>query len=359
MPNAIQKIFREHADAYLATYGNRMPYDHKKVIRAVTQCGTGAFGVHLYECETCETLHQINSSCGNRSCPVCQRSKSEEWLEKQLQRTLPVNYFMITFTVPESLRRIIRAHPRDGYHALFKAASEALRTLTKDPRHIGCDLPGFTGVLHTWTRQLEYHPHIHFIVPGGGLSADKNEWKPARNRFYLPARPLSKIYRGKLMDQLRSKGLELPDDLYRNDWVVDVKNVGNGSAALKYLAQYVFRVAIAPSRIVTVTATHVTFRYQPSGQKGWKRCTLEIIEFMRRYLQHVLPRGFTKVRHFGFMSPNSKTPLQRIRELICVLYERVVGVAAPEKEKKPIACRHCSGGILRYLEFVPCPRGSG
>jgi len=361
MSNAIQQIFRQHGQAYQDHFGDRMPDAHRKVIRAIRCCGTGTFGVHLYECDACEKLHEINSSCGNRHCPACQRGKSDEWLGKQMEKALPVNYFMITFTVPESLRRIIRSNPKAAYTALFKAASGALRKLAGDKRHIGCDLPGFTGVLHTWTRQLEYHPHVHFIVPGGGLSKDRDEWTDSKNRFYLPARPLSKIYRGKLIDELKSAGLELPDDLYQNDWVVNVQNVGNGTAALKYLAQYVFRIAIAPSRIAGVTRTHVTFKYQPSGKKVWKKCTLPIFEFMRRYLQHVLPRGFTKVRHYGFMAANAKLPIQRIRELIGLIYELVTKLVqrTPEKTKEPMGCRHCRSGTLRYLEFVPCPRGSG
>ena len=361
MTNPVQQLFIDHGNDYIAEHGVHMLSSHYKVIRAIQHCGSASCGVHLYECEACDKLHEINSSCGNRHCPTCQNGKSAEWLEKQMERALPVNYFMITFTVPQSLRRVIRSNQKAGYKALFKAASGALRKLAKDARHIGTDLPGFTAVLHTWTRQLEYHPHVHFIVPGGGLSKEKDEWIDSKNRFYLPARPLSKIYRAKMIDELKKSGLELPDDLYSTDWVVDVKNVGNGKAALNYLAQYVFRIAIAPSRIVEVTKTHVTFKYQPSGKKTWKKCTLSVFEFMRRYLQHVLPHGLTKVRHYGFMAHNCRTPLQRIRELICLLYEIIVPPTPAEAEKKkaPPRCCHCRSGILRYLEFVPCPRGSG
>jgi hypothetical protein len=361
MSNAIQRLFQTHGNAYIQTYQLHMLSSHCKVIRAIQRCGSASCGVHLYACDACEQLHEINSSCGNRHCPACQGGKSDEWLQKQMERVLPVNYFMITFTVPESLRRTFRSNQKACYKAMFKAASGALKKLAKDGRHIGCELPGFTGVLHTWTRQLEYHPHVHFIVPGGGLSQDRAEWKGAKNRFYLPARPLSRLYRGKLIDELGSAGVELPDGLYATDWVVDVRNVGNGTAALNYLAQYVFRIAIAPGRISEVTKTHVTFRYQPSGKKVWRKCTLTIFEFMRRYLQHVLPHGFTKVRHYGFMSPGSKMPLEKIRALICLLYE-IIAPVIPEKtgkKKEPIACLHCEAGILRWLEFVPCPRGVG
>lgn len=360
MPNAIQKLFQNHGTAYLGCFGANMPSNHRKVIRAIQNCGTGAFGQHSFSCEGCGESHYADSSCGNRHCPTCQAGKSDEWLNKQLEKALPVNYFMFTFTVPEQLRGLIRSNQKVCYTALFKAASGAMKKLAKDSKYIGCETAGFTGILHTWTRQLEYHPHIHFIIPGGGLSKDKSEWKSSGVNQYVNNRPLSIIYRAKFIEELKKAGLNVPQCVWDPDWVIDAKNVGNGTKALKYLAQYVFRVAIAPSRILNVTDTHIVFKYQPSGTKVWKTMTLEIFEFMRRYLQHVLPHGFTKVRHFGFLSPNSKISLERIRELICALYEFIIKLL-PEKKpahRKPWTCKSC-GGLIRWREFIPCPRGTG
>ena len=358
--NSIQEIFRAHGAAYLAAYGDRMPANHRKVIHAIRNCGTGAFGSHLFSCNGCGELHTADSSCGNRHCPTCQAGKSDEWLQKQLKKALPVNYFMVTFTVPQELRRLIRANQKVAYAALFKAASGALKKLAKDPRFVGCDTAGFTGILHTWTRQLEYHPHVHFIVPGGGLSKSGDEWKASSAAFFVHANPLSKIYRGIFMEELKKAGLVAPPCVWEPDWVVDCRCVGNGKAALNYLAQYVFRVAIAPSRIIRVAGGEVWFKYRRSGEKKWRTCTLKVFEFIRRYLQHVLPHGFTKVRHYGFMSPNSRVTLARIRELICALYEIIVAHLPEGKPRrsKPWVCKAC-GGFIRWREFIPCPRGAG
>jgi hypothetical protein len=357
MFNAIQELFRKQGSAYEQRFGKRMPDAHRKVIYAICNCGTGRYGNHVFECGTCGKMHSVDGSCGNRHCPTCQGGKSNEWLEKQLKKTLPVNYFMITFTIPEELRRLFRSNQKACYSALFKAAADSLKKLAKDPKYVGCDLAGFTGILHTWTRQLEYHPHIHFIVPGGGLKDD--EWKESRADFFIHCKPLGIIFRAKLMEELKKAGLAPPASAWKKEWVIDSRHVGNGKSALKYLAQYVFRVAISPSRIVNVTDTHVTFQYQPSGKKNWRKCTLEIFEFIRRYLQHVLPSGFTKVRHFGFMAPNSRAPLQYIRELICILYECIVELLPKPKpkQKKPWICT--CGGTIKWLTFVPRPRGVG
>jgi hypothetical protein len=337
-----------------------MPWNHKKVIHAIRNCGTGALGQHSFCCEECGEDHYVNCSCGNRHCPTCQGGKSDEWLNKQLEKALPVNYFMITFTVPEQLRRLIRSNQKVCYAALFKAASGALKKLAKNPKHVGCETAGFTGILHTWTRQLEYHPHVHFIVPGGGLSKDGDEWKSSAVNFYVHARPLSVIFRAKFVDELKKAGLTVPGGVWKPDWVVDARHVGNGKRALSYISQYVFRVAIAPSRIQDVTDTHVIFEYKPSGTKTRQKCKLKIFEFMRRYLQHTLPHGFTKVRHYGFLAPNSRTPLQRIRKLICALYEILADLLPEKKEphRKPWKCKTC-GGLIQWREFIPVPRGCG
>jgi hypothetical protein len=358
--NSIQQIFRTHGAAYLERYGDHMPANHRKVIHAICNCGTGAFGQHMFTCGDCGELHSADGSCGNRHCPTCQAGKSDEWLKKQEEKVLPVNYFMVTFTVPKELRDLIRSNQKVCYAALFKAASGAMKKLAKDPRFVGCDTAGFTGILHTWTRQLAYHPHVHFIVPGGGIDKAGTEWKSSGVEFYVHAAPLSKIYRAKFIELLKKEGLVVPPCVWDPDWVIDCRHVGNGKKALKYLAQYVFRVAIAPSRILKVTDTEVLFKYKRSGEKKWRKCKLKIFEFMRRYLQHVLPHGFTKVRHYGFMAANAKVPLQKIRELICALYELVVErlLARKPKRRKPWICKSC-GGIIRWREFIPCPRGAG
>jgi len=191
---AIADIFRAFAPEYLERFPN-LPDQHKKVINAIVNCRSGNFGVTIYRCEGCGATHCIDRSCGDRHCPQCQHQKSRDWLERQLNRRLPGQHFMLTFTMPEQIRSFCRSHQRLAYEALFSAAGGAIKKLAKDPRYIGTDLPGFTGVLHTWGRQLQYHPHVHFIVPAGGLSKNREHWLAAGNAFYLPVRALAKIFK--------------------------------------------------------------------------------------------------------------------------------------------------------------------
>jgi hypothetical protein len=286
--------------------------------------------------------------------PTCQHFKTREWLESRINRQLPGHHFMLTFTVPESLRRFIRSHQRLAYAALFKASAEAIKKLAADDKHIGGDLPGFFGVLHTWGRTLEYHPHIHTIAAGGALSSKDGAWHPSRVDFYLPVRALSKIFRAKFRDAMKAAGLEgeIPVEVWETEWNVNCQAVGASAASLKYLAPYVFKVAIANSRILKVENRTVTFRYQKPKSSRWRTMALDALEFIRRFLQHVLPTGFMKVRYFGFINPNCKVGLDTISALIELSY----GFNLPELDAdvlepwQPIMCPHCGGALkLRMI----------
>lgn len=204
---AIQEIFRRHASAYWAQFGQTMLASHARVIEAISDCRSAACGTVLYQCEDCAEPHVAARCCGNRHCPVCQQGKAEKWLSCQLERCLPTPYFMLTFTVPAQLREFLRGHPREGYGALFDASAGAIKTLAADRKHLGADTPGFFGVLHTWGRQLQYHPHIHYVVPGGGFDSLDGRWHAADRGFYLPVRALSPIFRAKFRDAMEHAGL--------------------------------------------------------------------------------------------------------------------------------------------------------
>lgn len=352
----IQQIFQDHGQAYLDTYKANVPAGHRKVIAAIRSCRTGACGHHLFAC-SCGATHVSSSSCGNRHCPVCQHQKGAEWVYRQQLRLLPCTYFFATFTVPEALRRVIRSHSRDLYAAMFDCASESLKTLQADPRFVGCTLSGFLGVLHTWTRQLEYHPHVHFIIPGGGLSADRERWIAARGNFLVHVRALSVMFRGKMKARFQALGLleEVDSAVWAQDWVVHCKAAGDGRYSCRYLGAYVFRVASSDTRILDYDGRLVTFKYQKVGSSRWRRVTLPVFEFMRRYLQHVLPGGFVKVRHYGFLSPNCSVGIGRIREMICVLYEVIkahLPKGEPPRKKKPLCCPICHQ-VMRWVRFFP------
>jgi hypothetical protein len=225
---------------------------------------------------------------------------------------------MITFTLPEELREFIRTHQHIVYSALFAASSQALKILAKDQKFVGTDMSGFTGVLHTWGRQLTFHPHIHYIVPGGGLSSDKSGWLPSSPGFYVPVKALSRIFKAKLKKEMeKAKLLDSIDPLvWKVAWNVNSQAIGESKASLTYLTPYVFKVAIGERRIVSVKDRIVTFKYQKHGSRRYRTMSLDVMEFIRRFLQHVLPNGFMKVRHFGFMSPNCKIPIEDIQAMV-------------------------------------------
>jgi DNA-directed RNA polymerase subunit RPC12/RpoP len=354
----VADVLRRYGEDYLERFDATMPGEHKKVLRAITACRTGELGTVLYVCESCGTTHAMGRSCGNRHCPTCQQDKTKAWLETQTARLLPCPYFLVTFTLPAELRALARSHQRLVYAALFEASSEALRTLAANPKFVGTDRIGFVGVLHTWGRTLEYHPHVHYVVPGGGVSEDGSRWLPSRADFFVPAKALSILFRAKFRDILARQGLldQVDPAVWRRDWVVDCAAVGDGRASLKYLAPYVFRVAISDRRIVSYDDGQVTFSYRRSGSNRWRKMTVDAHEFIRRFLQHVLPSGFQKVRHYGFLSPNSHKPIELVRWLVELYHGLVFLLLAKVPQEgltEPrIRCADC-GGPMRVLTFLP------
>ena len=358
----IGDIFRSYGPAYLKKFGDQMPSDQIKALIAIMRCRTLDSGSVVYRCSQCQKLHHVLKSCGNRHCPVCQGGKAKAWLQNQLGQLLPCAYFMLTFTVPAEFRSFMRSHPRECYKALFEASKETLVALAKEPKYIGSPNIGATAVLHTWGRDLNYHPHLHFIVPGGAIGLDGKSWLSSRVDFLIPVLAASVLFRAKykaIMDRLGlSEGIA--PEVWDKAWNVNCKPVGDGRLALRYLAPYVFRVAISNSRIVKVEpgvdgTGNVTFTYRPSGTSVYKPMTVSAEEFIRRFLQHVLPCGFQKVRHFGFAHPRAKTNWEWLSMLVTVTLNMVyvLTVAAkPMIEKPTLKCPGC-GGALVCLGFVP------
>jgi hypothetical protein len=357
----VADVLRRYGGEYLERFGATMPGEHKKVLHAITACRTGELGTVLYACQSCGEIHAIGRSCGNRHCPTCQHGKTKAWLDKQTDRLLPCPYFLVTFTLPAELRALARSHQRAVYSALFEASSQALRTLAADPRFVGTDRIGFFGVLHTWGRTLEYHPHVHYVVPGGGISANGACWLPSRADFFVPVKALSIVFRAKFRDALRREGLLDHADpvMWSRDWVVHCQTTGDGRASVRYLAPYVFRVAIGDHRIVSCDDGKVTFTYRRVGSNRPRKMTLDAHEFLRRFLQHVLPAGFQKVRHYGFQSPNSGTVLEAVRWLITVAIGTIFTLktdhAGQPATIPALRCTVC-GGLMSIVGFAPAPR---
>ena len=359
----VASALRQHASDYLDHFGDRVPLGHRKVLSYVTRCRTGQLGNVVYRCRSCEARHWVGRSCGNRHCPNCQKQKTTRWLEGQIEILLPVQHFVVTFTVPQELRSLLRAHQRAGYEAIFQAGSRTIRKLLANPRNLGSDKLGFFGVLHTWGRDpMTYHPHVHFVVPGGGVNQDGSKWMQVKpDRLFHPMVAM-KLYKKFFTQSLRKAGLysELPYGVLKLNWVVNIKPVGGGQAVLKYLAPYIYRVAISDSRIESIDPNGVTYRVKPSGKRSWVKRQVSGREFVRGFVQHVLPNGFQKVRYYGFMSPNCKLQLQRVRWLVW-LYRGWcywLGAAQVELTARPPRrpkCDRCGG----ELEVVAVTNRSG
>jgi len=310
------EIFREHGPEYLAKYGERMPRSHHRAMRDILECRTPALGGQVYVCEKCDERRYSYHSCKNRHCPKCGNDQAAQWLEEQKEMLLPVVHFLVTFTLPEELRKVARANQKMIYNILFRASAEALQKLAADERFIG-GRPGMVGVLHTWTRALIYHPHVHYIVTGGGLN-DEGEWKSSREDFLVSVRALSVIFRAKFRDLLNKTELfdQVDRQVWNKEWVVHCEAVGTGEAAFKYLAPYVFRVAISNRRIMKLEEGQVTFKYKDSATDQERFCMVTAEEFIRRFLQHVLPDRLVKVRYYGLLSPGNRHLLGRARQLL-------------------------------------------
>jgi len=355
-------IFRRYGPAYRQKYAGRMPGNHLKTMRAIEQCRTPALGGQVYRCPNCEQVQYSYHSCRNRHCPKCQNENAQVWLDKQQDLLLSVPYFLLTFTLPATFNEVARSHQCLLYDLLFKTSAAATQQLAQDPRWIGGQI-GMVGVLHTWGRNLAYHPHVHYLVPGGGLSMNGQSWQTARNNFLLPVRALSRVFRGKLQQALRDSACyaHIPARVWRQEWVVHCEAVGSGLNALKYLAPYIFRVALSNNRLLNVENDCVTFRYRDTQTGTEKRCTLSAEEFIHRFLQHVLPKNFVKVRYYGFFAPTLRARLTALRQSLTPTAELTTRSAdqpahspgSPALQPHPILCPHCRQPMLFVHSLAP------
>jgi hypothetical protein len=367
----VQDVFAAYGGAYRDTHP--LSLAQSKAFGSVLACRTSALGGHTQVCPECGLAEQSYNSCKNRNCPKCQAYKREVWLERQSQDLLDVPYFHVVFTVPECLNVVFLHNQKELYTLLFRASAEAMAQMCKDPLHLGAK-SGHTAVLHTWGQNLSFHPHVHCIVPSGGLSG-VDEWKTSSKKFFLPVKALSKLFKGKFMAALKSMHLvfyndaaylndetgfqALVDAAYAKDWVVYCKPpFRNAGGVLEYLGRYTHRVAIANSRLISCSGGKVAFRWRDYADNNKpKVMALDADEFIRRFLMHVLPQGFTKIRHYGILANRgrhvrmdlckrlTKTPLcQRVRIDPVKVITRMLG-------RPPGTCRVC-GAMMGRLPLV-------
>jgi hypothetical protein len=368
----VADIFRRHGPAYRAEHAGHLSLGQRRVMGAIEACRTAALGGHAERCEDCGEVRIAYNSCRNRHCPKCQWLARAEWLAERQAELLPVPYFHVVFTVPAVVAAVAYQNKAVVYAILFKAAAETLRTIAADPRHLGAEI-GLIAVLHTWGQALQHHPHVHCVVPGGGPSADGTRWVGCRPGFFLPVKVLSRLYRRRFLTMLQDAfdagqlgffselaGLAGPESfaawlrpLHRMPWVVYAKPpFGGPEQALGYLGRYTHRVAIANSRLAVIDDTRVSFRWNDyrRGERA-KLMTLDAAEFIRRFLLHVLPDGFHRIRHYGYLANGHRTArLARCRALL--------GAAAPPPPQPAANYRERIRQLTgRAIDRCPCCGG--
>jgi hypothetical protein len=363
----VADVFRRYGHEYVDRFGQDLLPSHRRAIEDLLACRTEALGGQRLQCDRCGQEHYVYHSCRNRSCPKCHRLDTEAWLAARRQELLPVPYFHVVFTAPHALGEVVRRHQRDLYDILIRAAAQALIKLAADPHYVG-GLIGVLCVLHTWTRTLAYHPHVHCLVPAGGVSADRTEWRPARPSYLVPVHALSQLFRGLFRALLRQErpDLTIPESVWTKGWVVYCKPALQGPAqVLNYLGRYVHRIALTNSRLLAIEDGHVRFRYQDTQDQRWKTMTLPALEFMRRFLQHVLPQGCHKVRYYGLWSPAHRPLLHQLQLWLAghvpdplptsppLESPSTAPWAPPLRAGQP--CPSCAQGLLVVIRSLPRP----
>jgi len=314
----LAEILSAHWPAYLAKFGRLIPEEQRAAVRAILRCRTPALGGQRHRC-ACGREHLAYHSCNHRACPRCGQDDAAAWLAQQRTRLLPAPYFLVTFTLPEELREPIRAAMKPWYGALLKESAGALQDLAAQPKHLGAQL-GLSAMLQTWTRDLRYHPHVHLLVPGGGLTPNGLRWVRVPDaEFLVPQVKLAARFKGRLKAWLQQDQPDqfkrVPAKVWWMKWVADVQAVGSGEAALKYLANYLCQPPLREHQLEQSDEQGVTFRYRDNGGEV-QRVTVSGMEFVRRVLQHVLPKGFQRVRHYGWRGAAAKTKWERILALL-------------------------------------------
>ena len=357
-------LFQMFGAEYISRYAEAMPPAHRKAIGDILSCRTQIMGGKRYDCPRCKAQQYAYHSCNNRHCPRCGGDKTEGWLKKQFDRLLPVPYFFATFTLPDAFRFLFRSHQKLCYGLFFEASAQALKEVASNKRFVGGDI-GFFGVLQTWTSALFYHPHIHYIVPGVGLSRNRKNWIKIKNKlFLLHVRPLGLRFKSLFQQALKKHPdlyAQVPDSVWRRDWVVHCEPAGYGREVIQYVAPYIYRTAMTDQRQLTLhdDAT-ISFRYKDNETKNRKTCRLEVKELFRRYLQHVLPGGFVKIRYFGLMGANQGHLLKQLKWLILKSIsqrEQACFLAIVFKTRdKQMRCK-CCGSPLALTQILNPARG--
>ena len=341
----LAKVIETFGADFLAQYRDRLTSAHYRALAAIKQCRTQASPMMQVQCTGCEHRKQVPHSCGHRHCPHCQHHESQQWLERQLKKQVPAEYFLLTFTLPAEFRALTWAHQTVVYELLMRCCWETVRTFSQNDKQLQ-GTPGAIAVLHTNTRRLDYHPHVHLVMPAAAVDGERKRWRTKRRGktaggYLFNHKALAKVFRAKMLSGIEAAGLRLPER-YPEKWVVDCQSVGSGEKALVYLGRYLYRGVIAEKDIVACNNAQVSFRYRNAKTGKVERRTVPGAHFLWLVLQHVLPKGFRRARNFGFLHPNCK----RLIALLHLLLRFAPGRAlAWVKERAPILCS-CCGAVM-------------
>jgi len=345
---ALSSVIEQFEADFLDQYQSRILPSQLKALQALKICRTRHSPVMRVQCTDCEHHAFVPHSCGHRNCPHCQHHESQRWIERQLQKKLPGQYFMITFTLPCQLRRLAWQQQRLVYSALFDCAWETLQTFSRNDKKLRGD-PGVIAVLHTHSRALDYHPHIHAVMPAGAVDKLNRLWRTKQGKYLFNHKALAKVFRAKLLTRLAEENLPLPRAL-PHKWVVDCKQVGSGDKALIYLGRYLYRGVIREKDILSCKDGKVTYRYQDSKTKRWQRKTVSGADFLWLVLQHVLPKGFRRARNFGFLHPNSKGMIRVLQVLHKLDPKKLLPVI---RNRPAMQCACCGGDMVVQRTRIP------
>ena len=315
----LASLLHQYQPEFESNYADRLLPGHRRAMGALQRCRTPDAGQVQLQCIDCAETQSHPHSCGHRSCPRCQNHETSLWLDRQRTKLLPVEYFMVTFTLPRELRSLAWHHQTVIYNCLFAVARSTLKDFGLNPKHLGADI-GMTAVLHTHSRRLDYHPHVHVIVPGGGVDRAKRQWKKKKGKYLFNEFALAEVFRARFLTAIKSAGLSIPAHL-PDRWVADCKPVGKGEPALEYLSRYLYRGVVSENNIIANRDGKVTFRYLESKTGKTLYRTLKGEDFLWLVLQHVLPRGFRRVRDYGFLHGNAKRLLSLVQLVLRVVIE--------------------------------------
>ena len=344
----LAQLFDAGERALMARYGARIHPRQRRAMHAIVQCRSGALGELGWRCPHCTAQRHTPRSCGHRSCPACSNHSTSQWLDRQRRKLLPVDYFMVTFTLPAQLRPLALAKPEAVYSALFGAASQTLQGFAAGK--LKAEL-GLCAVLHTHNRRLDLHPHVHIVVPGGGIDDRRRQWRKLKGRYLFNAFALARVFRARLLHALHQAGVAVPEGL-PPQWVVDCRRVGRGEPALEYLSRYLYRGVIRERDLIDYdpVAGTVTFRYLDAQTHQSAYRTLPIADFLWRVLCHVLPTGFRRVRDYGFLHGNAK------RRLLLVQLLLRVSIQHPGRRPRPPLCCHRCDTPMVFVAVIARPR---